>query len=336
MKYAIVDRIFNNYDADFERFNILSKKLNYKTIKNDEISTINNLAERFFLLIRDDLSIITIIKIVFLLVRNKKARVEFLCLELYSISLKAIVSDFNFNKKFPNSFKTLLYPFFLIQLRLAKYILFRFIIKFWCDCLYLPSEARAIYFSSKNNKLLIKVLPNLPLKSFSDLQNHNLDNFKEFEYLYLPGRINNQKELIEILEFAYNNQIKVVVSSNEKVSLLDNVKYSETLIETGPIPHYKVLVFMKNCLAGIILYNSKSINQKFAASSKLFEFLYFNKFVIISQNFGVMKEIEKYSIKKFKVINGLKNSKKAFLYDFDLKNNEFDSRFEYENYINKI
>jgi len=329
-KFSIIDK--QSISANSKRFEILSVHLGFKQIHSTELTKYLANNVNCLLLINDSFSFKTLFNILFYSLKNKNIKIQFLCLELYSLSFKAILSDFKIYHSTSLNLKLNLYQYYLLQLRIFRYFLINTLINYKCDILYLPSEARKIYVSNLYN-VNIKVIPNLPLRSFDKALegNNDFDNtiFSSYKFIYLPGRINNLNDLNIVLDYAYSNNLKLVVSSSEKVFISSNDIRRNALIETGPIPHDRVLNFMRNCISGLILYDSKSLNQKFAASSKLFEFLYLGKMIIISDNYGVLQEIKKYSVENFMIVGNIQK-----LNTIDGVKLNFDTKYLYENYLN--
>ncbi len=105
--------------------------------------------------------------------------------------------------------------------------------------------------------------------------------------------------------------------------------FPENILFIGIVDHNVILNLVYNCSAGIVLYNNETINQKLSASSKLFEFLYFNKHIIVSNNQGVISELNPESY-PYKIID-----KKQLLF----KNHNFtadNSKFYFENEVESI
>ena len=68
------------------------------------------------------------------------------------------------------------------------------------------------------------------------------------------------------------------------------------------------------------MYNNETVNQILSASSKLFEFLYFNKSVIVSNNQGVISELNSESY-PYQIINNKQLSYNN--YNFTSNNSKF-------------
>jgi len=48
---------------------------------------------------------------------------------------------------------------------------------------------------------------------------------------------------------------------------------------------------LSSCKYSLCLYSDKSVNQRYSASSKLFETLYFGSIPVVSDNVGVLREL---------------------------------------------
>ena len=77
----------------------------------------------------------------------------------------------------------------------------------------------------------------------------------------------------------------------------------EVILKTGRIEPDKVYFFMKNALACACFYMNNSVNQRLSASSKLLEYAYFGKKIIVNENPGVDEIANKLSIDLIKLDN---------------------------------
>ena len=183
-----------------------------------------------------------------------------------------------------------------------KIWMFRLILNNKKTRLFLPSTLRKEYYlsHSKCNNTII-VLRNLPMMnelnyikiSFSEIFNPKIsDVLNSKNYFLLAGNINSFKDLVLVSEYSRETNTPIVIASNDimNVSKLEKM-FPNSILFIGMIDHNIILNLVSNCSAGIILYNNNTINQKLSASSKLFEFIYFNKPVIVSDNQGVINEL---------------------------------------------
>jgi len=222
--------------------------------------------------------------------------------------------------------------------------MFQFILKNKQTKLFLPSLLRKDYYLSNSiNKSTVIVLRNLPMANelnftkinFSEIFSSDVsDVIYSGNYLLLAGNINAYEDVIIISEYAKQKGIKLIIASNDKltVSKLINL-FPKNILFIGIVDHNIILNLVYNCSAGIILYNNETVNQKLSASSKLFEFLYFNKSVIVSNNQGVISELNSESY-PYQIIN---NKQLSFNnYNFTANNSKFYFENEVENLKNNL
>jgi glycosyltransferase involved in cell wall biosynthesis len=112
-------------------------------------------------------------------------------------------------------------------------------------------------------------------------------------FLLLAGRINNLVDFEKVVKYCLSNQIDIYIIGGGAEELGGSVeKLARNVKLLGSMPHEEVLNYIEKCMAGIVLYENSSVNQSLSASTKLFEFLYFGKPVICSNNPGLLKELK--------------------------------------------
>lgn len=299
--------------ADFNRLEIFEKASDLIEKKID------------LLYCSDSLDISAFLTLIF---RVKSNKIFFHALEMYSISFKALISEIKL--KITNVFR--LKSFYLISIWIIKFLLIKFLLKFNKHKIIISSISRKKYLMSNYNSCDILISPNYPLS-----QNFNLYNKSEIsndlldimskKYFYIPGNIHNLKEFKELTIILSRMNLKIVLTSSKK--LPKNLK-SANIIETGNLNKNQIFNLIKNSIGGIALFDKRSINQNLCASSKLYEFLFFNKSVIVSNVYEINELIKtklKYKlffidqINENLLINSFYNSENTHNYEFTHENN---------------
>ena len=225
----------------------------------------------------DSLDISTFLTLIF---RVKSDKIFFHALEMYSISFKALISEIKL--KLNNVFS--LRSFYLISVWIIKFMLIKFLLKFNKHKIIISSISRKKYLMSNYNSHKILISPNYPLsQNFnmsdkSELSN-DLQDILRKKYFYIPGNIHNLKEFKELSTLLSKMNLNIVFTSSKK--LPKDLK-NKNIIETGTLNKNKIFNLIKNSVGGIALFDKRSINQNLCASSKLYEFLFFNRSVIVS------------------------------------------------------
>ena len=328
---------FSDSSEDTQRLLLLSKKLNLKNMKIADLNNqyINNL------LFTDKENINFYIKILFRIKKKLISRVLLINLEMYSVEFNSLVSDHFIRNILPNLYKLniiglvrSIISFFKIFL---KFFLIRMIISKQNTVLLVPSTPRINnYTSLKMKKFLLK---NFPIKS-NYLKNYSYD-LKEFnykEYIYLAGNINDFSQFKKVCKFANKQNIKFLVSTNNKIPKRIISEYSKNLILTGFVPNEKIIALVKYSIACVAIYNPRIKNLKYCASSKLFEYMACNKNIIATPVIGIKHEIDYYKYDRINYtddldnisINNLKknnNNKinEVFFYDSQIKDINLES-----------
>ena len=118
----------------------------------------------------------------------------------------------------------------------------------------------------------------------------------------MPGAVNNIEDLGIVCRCCIKHNIKIVLATASNPEIDDIVRRFPTLVTNiGERAHPDILYLIQKSIGGIVLYRNDSINQRLSASSKLFEFLFFNKPVIVSDNEGVISELQE-SSERYRII----------------------------------
>jgi hypothetical protein len=332
----------NSHILEKNRNKYILKKYQYKQV--DEISFLKILSIRpthFFL--DDHLSFFELLKIIILFRLNFINKDVIRCSEMYTIDWNSYKTEIEKNLKLglpKSSLKKIIYKIWHYRIYF-KHILFDFILLKNRITIFLPSKLRKEYFINYNIFESIVVLRNLPMMQEMKLNEINWTNFFETEiievinshnFYLLAGNINSINDLEVLLKSLINKKTKVLIATNN-LSELQKIQnlYQNIIYEVGILPHNIILNLVHRCKAGIILYNNFTINQIYSASSKLFEFMYFNKKIIVSENTGVLSELleEQYP---YSLITS--NSEIVDVY-YHKENFEFDS-YIFENAVEKM
>jgi hypothetical protein len=253
----------------------------------------------------------------FLIIKKKIDKLFFFSLETYSISYRAYVSEIFFLKKSnPISLKTfVINPKPFLEIFLRKIIISKPQTK-----LILSNELRKKYV--KRDYAMI--LRNLPTTNWIECECNSNSIKISKPYILLPGRINNFKALKKINSWAISNNYKIVLCGIHKFNI-------KNIICLGQKTREEIKFLIKNSCAGIVIYSNSTVNQRFSASSKLYEFLVYNIPVIHNENLGLENEISQMKLNKKFLIN-LKNlQEKKALPKFNQKLNNnlvFEKKYE--------
>jgi hypothetical protein len=234
--------------------------------------------------------------------RKKNVRFIVWTLELYSLSYKSRVNEYlsRYNNKIRRNWVKA-----LIREWIPKIYLFRSIISGNKNIVIASSRLRVEYLKNKFNKhisfFVIRNKPTFALPdtgqkiSMNDLTPEIKKLITSKKFLFSPGSINNFEDFKKVCQFAYVRNLKIIVATKEDKQLTDiHTQFPQLIYNLGNVSNGVVQSLVKICTAGVCLYRNNSENQKLSASSKLFEFLLFNKSVIVSNNDGVIDELSEY------------------------------------------
>ena len=225
------------------------------------------------------------------------------CSELYTIDYQAYNTEVRNYLSILKSLNRIIFINKIWASRIyLKIWLFRLVINKKNTILFLPSSLRKEYFDLRSNfKNSTIVLRNLPMMNeldfseinFSEKFNSSISEvLKSKNYFLLAGNINSFEDLVVLSEYSNNINTPIVIASNDTFSVSKLIKlFPNNIFFIGTVDHNVILNLVSNCNSGIILYNNYTVNQRLSASSKLFEFLFFNKPVIVSDNQGVINEL---------------------------------------------
>ena len=300
MKFGYLSK--NSHQLEKLRNSYIMKTYGYTIISKISILEIIKLKPKYFF-IDDHISFIELFKIALAYYFNIIDKVVIRCSELYTIDYYAYTTEVNnYLLILKSQNKKILINKIWSKRVYLKIYMFRLILNNIKTILLLPSTLRKEYYFSHSNCVhTIIVLRNLPMAnelnftriSFSETFNSKISEIiYSKNYFLLAGNINSFEDLVIISEYSKKINTPIVIASNDttSVSKLEKI-FPNNILFIGMVDHNVILNLVSNCSAGIILYNNQTVNQKLSASSKLFEFLYFNKSVIVSDNQGVISEL---------------------------------------------
>lgn len=276
-----------------DRAFLLSKHLNLKnyehiSLKNFRLS--NNIK---LILISDYSSIRDLIIIFFFILYKKPKDVLVYTFELYTITLSSLLSDFRILK-----IRFILKFFFKSLMRLA---VLNIIVQFYSSRIIVCSDLRKFFIKKKfknkkvlvlNNRLIVE-----PNKNIS--QKINIKNF-----FLIVGNINNEIDFEKLCEFCYIYNFNIVITA-EIVNQSILIKYAKIIKKKKYMRKKELFSYIKNAYACCCFYVNHTLNQKYSASIKLYEYMFFDKLIIISDNFGVKYELKKNNYIKYIKISDL-------------------------------
>jgi hypothetical protein len=124
------------------------------------------------------------------------------------------------------------------------------------------------------------------------------------KYFFIPGNINNKKDLLKLVLFCKVRKIKIITTHLSSKSNLFN-KNKDIFILKGYLNTKDIFNYTKFSLANVCLYDNSKINQKLAASMKLYESMTMSKNLIISNNPGLIDTLTEEKYKKFIFVDKL-------------------------------
>ena len=339
MKLAFFDK--NTHLVDFQRHKLFADKHGFNILSKLNILSLFFCKDKINILISDCCQLTSLFKIYFLKINGRINNIHIFSLELFNLCYIALIDEIqvvliNIYKK--NNIKYLIYLIFIVPIRIT---LLRLIIIRSSSSLFVPSKARISFLKKKiNGNVNFFLLRNKPLKyNLSNLESPSLGIFNQNiidiihsgKFLFIAGRLNNKIDLLKIASFAKMESLVILVATNDKIILDDSIsEFPNQIIDIGYLNNDLIMYISSKCLAGICLYNDKTINQRLSASSKLFEFLLINKPVIVSNNTGINDEINNAAKHLVITIDKLEHIVQL-TQNFNTINEEFSFEYELDN-----
>lgn len=229
-------------------------------------------------------------------------KVAFHFLELYTFSFTALSSELKFRISScglrPLSLTKLLVNFSLL---FFKALLLRKILK-KDSIIIISSDLRRQFLKRAGFKNPIFVLRNKPVYSAADIIAIGTCNSARAKRAVLIGNLNNRTQFRNLCGNLANIDITVYcygVSKSDREWVaresFDNVVVLSS-IPTDDVPH-----ILKSSMFGVCLYSETSLNQKYSASSKIFEILFWGAIPIIGPNQGLLSELNQIGAHYFQI-----------------------------------
>jgi hypothetical protein len=265
------------------------------------VSILRNRPTHYF--IQDNISFIELFLIIFLLKFHCIGSIVLRAIEMYSIDFKSLSSEisYSFGKNSNKSRHIRILGRIWSSRLYIKVYLFQLILHAKKTVLVLPSELRKEYFKNFIFFERTIVFRNIPLRedyclshpNLSKIFDNNISSIIESNQFYLlGGNINSKTDLFYIAEHfkKYNKKILIAGNNGQLATECQRI-FKDVVYYLGELD-YKLLMFIiSKSMGGIVLYNNSTVNQRLSASSKLFEYMYFCKPVIVSDNLGVINEL---------------------------------------------
>jgi hypothetical protein len=300
--------IFNSsgHSINLGRQVLLAKKFNFELAENNNLFK-HKLKNAEKLMFSDDIDIFCLLNLFKEIFYNKRIiELNIIFLELYTISFNSLLNEIFWNLSIDNfSVKELFIQLYYTPKRFIRFILFRLLLKKMSCNIYLPSTLRIEYVKNiLSGQHVYYRVRNLLFDNSEPKIDVNL-NFKPYTYLFIAGNIYYLNDFQKVCDFAFSHNLKIVVTSKKKLPDEFYSNFHDTIIQTGPLQHHQILSLTKNCLAGVAVFSKNNINQKMAASSKIYEYAAYGKPIIVSRVPGIVSEVNEFSLKNIFYIDQL-------------------------------
>jgi len=278
----------SNVNGLTRRILLLSEKLQFESINDLSFYDLKLFLGKKKILIDDYISVYNLFKLFLILILGKKKELIVYSFEVYYIDL----SSYSFFSKF-NTFKIFLGG-------LIKCIILRTFIKLYSKKIIVCSELRKKYIEKIYTDQEVLFINNRVYKN----DNFSLEEIKEKNFFFIAGSINNEIDFEKLCLFCKKENYKLVIAAkinNKKIIY----KYSDIIISKENINKDKVFSYINKASACACFYNNDTINQKYAASIKLYEYMLYNKKIIVSNNDGSLSALKNNNYKKYIEVNKL-------------------------------
>ena len=292
MKISYLNNIKDH--KELNRGKYFSKLENFKIKNNFEFIKCFPKAEEIF--ITDHTSTFLLSLIIFLCIVFRK-RITLWSIEIFTIEREAFLSEFKSQKY---SSKKSFFKKSFFYLRYFSILLIEILLNFYSNfskiTIIISSDLRKKYMKKKFQKINFITLRNMPLKK--DIILNQINEFKlktnQKPFIFLAGNVNNYKDFELVASQAYKENIKVLVAGPSHIS-----KYLKQINEVnkgnveylGYLQNKDVFNIYQKSMGGLVLYNNSSLNQRMSASCKLFDLMSIYCPVIVSDNLGVIEEL---------------------------------------------
>lgn len=292
------------------------------------------------LVISDGIKTIDLLLLV--LFARKKINLILWSLEMYNIEENSLHSElnqiFNVYKKSKGfiSFKKLVTIAYIFFKKYPRIFLIKYLNKNKIKSLIVSSNLRKKFIKEKFPKLKIFVLRNSIVKSYikSDPQK-TLMLYSDF--IIIAGNINNFDDFLVLTKFCEKNELKLLHFGKKDDNITKKiVKYKNTVNFLGFIESSAIIEIQKKALAVAVLYIKDTINQKYSASSKLLEAIFFSNKIIVSRNTGALNELKEFSYSNYFLIDELNKKSIKDLREKNFNAGDIDNRCCFENECNNL
>ena len=229
-----------------------------------------------------------------ILLFSPRSKVVFHFLELYTFSFVAFFSELKFRVGLslfrPLSLAKLLVSFSIL---FAKVMLFKLIIKN-NSIIILSSELRKEFVEEIGFINRVIVLRNKPVYSRDDIINVDTDKVERIKRLVLTGNLNNRPQFLDLCRKLENIDIIIYcygISNSDKRWVATQGFSNVAVLDS--IPSHDVPHVLSTSSHAICLYSESSYNQRYSASSKIFEILFWGAIPIVNSNLGLLSELNK-------------------------------------------
>lgn len=226
------------------------------------------------------------------LVFSSKRRVVFHFLEIYSFSFIAFFSEFKF-RALQRICKpiSLLKLFYWFSKLFIKVVLFKILVR-PNSLLILSSELRKNFICELGFNNPIIVVRNKPVVSKYDFDQIISKDAPRIKRIVLTGNLNNRVLFHHLCRKLENTDIQILcygIAKDDKEWLSN--QYFRNVLVYDSIASQEVPYLLRTSSFALCLYSELSYNQKYSASSKIFELLFFGAIPIVNSNPGLIEEL---------------------------------------------
>jgi len=297
---------------------------------------INELVNRYqFYLISDTCSIY---KLIFITLTFKQ---NYIChaLELYTISYNACFYEYFFIFKNKNINKLRKFKSFIGFFKALLKVFLLKIITSRSKVIIVSSHARKVFLNDEALPAKIIILKNKPL--YTDFEKIFSINTRSNNIVSIGNIYGNKSDFIKAHLWAIKNNIKIIcygIGEFDKRWIL-NENFSNVILHDS-VDHKLIPEILLKYKFSLCIYGNKSLNQKYSASSKIYEILYYGSIPLISDNLGLKSELSELGANYYmiddlsEVVFNHQNSVSLFNNDFSFENEIFNFSKEFDVFFN--
>lgn len=289
------------HSVDLRRHQLLAQTWGYKQSSDlfFDLSLIKN--GKIELLLADSIDLRTLFRLC-LCINLRKIRITFIALELFNFSFRALFQEVAYLISKANSKSGLNSILYFILVGPIRIFLLRSILFSGERHIIVPSALRIAYLKSiLSTKIKFTLIRNKPVLSDLSFDKPNAYYMlpiqvktvvERGDFLFIAGRLNDEIRFNQVCYYAKQMGLKVLTATTQNdLCLRSSQRFPGVLMNIGIVHNSLVIYLTSKCLAGICLYNNRTVNQRLSASSKFFEFMLMNKPVITTKNPGIEGEI---------------------------------------------